>query len=86
MTTQPSSDQKAINQVDFRYQGGFMAPNGGYLSEGNATFKGAITVDKAELKNEGIIDAWSPFTAGTEIPGLPGSISKLSFVQGSWAG
>jgi hypothetical protein len=79
-----SSDQKAINQVNFRFQGGFMAPNGGYLSEGDATFKGAITVDQAELKNAGIIDAWSPFTAGTEIPGLPGSINKLSLVQGSW--
>ena len=62
-----------------------MAPNGGYMSQGSATFKGAIVVDKAELKNAGLIEAWSPFTAGTEIPGLPGSISKLSFVPGSWA-
>jgi hypothetical protein len=81
-----STSNTAIDQTDFRYQGGFMAPNGGYLSQGSATFKGAITVDKAEIKNEGIIDAWSPFTAGTEIPGLPGSISKLSLVQGSWDG
>lgn len=81
-----SSAHPAIDQTDFRFQGGLMAPNGGYLSQGSATFKGAITVDKAELKNEGVIDAWSPFTAGTEIPGLPASINKLSLVRGSWAG
>ncbi len=67
----------------YEFQGGIYAV-GKFILQNQASFKGPVVAEQLELKNDSVIQGWTPLT--TVPNSVPGTTPGLQLVAESWTG